>query len=184
MTVPAPLEPVPDGDLIRGWQNGDEAAATELVRRHAGPLARFLRGSGATDDELEDLVQETLFRAFRNIGGFRGRSSFRTWIMTIGANALKDSWRRRKRRQVVPLAGREVEDAGSDPHGEAASRDLETRLMTAVQALPEMQREVFLLRAQQGIQYEEIARALDTSPGAARVHYHHAVKRLKKYLDT
>jgi RNA polymerase sigma-70 factor (ECF subfamily) len=45
-----------------------------------------------------------------------------------------------------------------------------------------MQREVFLLRAQQGLEYLEIAVALDTSPGAARVHYHHAVKRLKEWL--
>jgi RNA polymerase sigma-70 factor (ECF subfamily) len=45
-----------------------------------------------------------------------------------------------------------------------------------------MQREVFLLRAQQGLEYMEIAAALDTSPGAARVHYHHAVKRLKEWL--
>jgi RNA polymerase sigma-70 factor (ECF subfamily) len=45
-----------------------------------------------------------------------------------------------------------------------------------------MQREVFLLRAQQGLEYGEIAAALDTTPGAARVHYHHAVKRLKEWL--
>jgi len=46
-----------------------------------------------------------------------------------------------------------------------------------------MQREVFLLRAQQGLEYEEIAAALATSPGAARVHYHHAVRRLKEILE-
>jgi len=49
--------------------------------------------------------------------------------------------------------------------------------------LPPMQRDVFLLRAQQGIEYEDIARALGTSVGAARVHYHHAIKRLKRVLE-
>ena len=49
--------------------------------------------------------------------------------------------------------------------------------------LPEMQRDVFLMRAQQGMDYDEIAEALETSVGAARVHYHHAMKRLKKALE-
>ena len=52
-----------------------------------------------------------------------------------------------------------------------------------LERLPRMQREVFLLRAQQGLEYTEIAAALDTSAGAARVHYHHAVRRLKEWLE-
>ena len=62
-------------------------------------------------------------------------------------------------------------------------RDLLARLERAVQALPPMQRDVFLLRAQQGAEYRDIARALETSVGAARVHYHQAVKRLKVLLE-
>src|SRR5437773_1117256 len=52
-----------------------------------------------------------------------------------------------------------------------------------VEQLPRMQREVFLLRAQQGFEYEEIAAALGTTPGAARVHYHHAARRLKEHMS-
>jgi RNA polymerase sigma-70 factor (ECF subfamily) len=54
--------------------------------------------------------------------------------------------------------------------------------MRGLSALPRLQREVFLLRAQQGMDYEEIARALETTPGSARVHYHNAVKRLKELV--
>ena len=54
--------------------------------------------------------------------------------------------------------------------------------MAGLEQLPRMQREVFLLRAQQGFEYEEIAAALGTTPGAARVHYHHAVRRLKEHM--
>jgi RNA polymerase sigma-70 factor (ECF subfamily) len=53
---------------------------------------------------------------------------------------------------------------------------------TGIAGLPRLQREVFLLRAQEGAGYEEIAAALGTTPGAARVHYHHAVKRLKELI--
>src|SRR5947208_1504894 len=69
-----------------------------------------------------------------------------------------------------------------DPHERAVAGEAEGRLLAGLGRLSRMQREVFLLRAQQGLAYEEIAAALGTSPGAARVHYHHAVKRLKEYL--
>ena len=102
--------------------------------------------------------------------------------MTIGSNLLKDSWRRRARRPVVSLEDRDLVDESSDPQGEAVAEDMAERLGAGVQGLPRMQRDVFLLRAQQGLEYEEIARDLGTSAGAARVHYHHAVKRLKALL--
>ncbi len=171
----------PDGDLIEAWRDGDEAAAAALVRRHATPLARFLSAAGAAED-VDDLVQETFLRAFRRIETFKGASSFRTWLMTIGSNILKDAWRRRSRRPVVALEDREIVDQASDPQSEAVAEDLAARLGACVRNLPRLQRDVFLLRAQQGMQYEEIAGALGTTPGAARVHYHHAIKRLKALL--
>jgi RNA polymerase sigma-70 factor (ECF subfamily) len=75
-----------------------------------------------------------------------------------------------------------VRDASGDPHERAVASEAEARLAAGVKTLPRLQREVFLLRAQQGLEYEEIAAALATTPGAARVHYHHAVRRLKEIL--
>lgn len=182
MSAPEAQGPSPDAALIESWRAGDEGAAADLVRRHARPLARFLGASGAGED-LDDLVQETFFRAFRRIGSFRAESSFRSWLLAIGSNALKDLRRRRRRRSVLPLGDREIVDEGSDPHDQVRERDLVARLEEGVAELPPMQREVFLLRAQQGLTYAEIAVALETSVGAARVHYHHAVKRLKRVLE-
>jgi RNA polymerase sigma-70 factor, ECF subfamily len=182
VTAPAPQPEPDDAALIARWQAGDQGAAAELVRRHAGAVARFLGAAGAGDD-AEDLVQEAFFRAFRYIDRFRGGSSFRTWVMTIAGNALTDLRRKRGRRAVVPLGDLEVVDGTADPHGETVERDLLARLERQVGRLPPMQRDVFLLRAQQGLEYDEIARLLDTTPGAARVHYHHAVKRLKREIE-
>ena len=94
-----------------------------------------------------------------------------------------DMRRRAGRRTVLSLEDREIADAGGDPHTALLGRDLEERLRAAIEQLPRMQRDVFLLRAQQGLEYGEIAAALDTSTGAARVHYHHAAKRLKAALE-
>ncbi len=182
--MPATGESRSDSSLIEAWRDGDERAATELVRRHAAPLARFLSAAGAgAGEDVEDLVQETFLRAFRRIETFRGVSSFRTWLMTIGSNLLKDSWRRRSRRPEVSLEERDIVDEAGDPQDKVVAGDLAARIGAFVQTLPRMQRDVFLLRAQQGVEYEEIASALGTTAGAARVHYHHAIKRLKALLD-
>ena len=185
MTQAEALAAVPsDAALIAAWQGGDEQAATELVRRHARALARFL-GAGASGGagvaDVDDLVQETFIRAFRALGKFRGQCRFRTWLMTIGGNVLKDAYRRVRRSRVVPLAD-DLRATDGDPHEHAVAGEMEARLADGLGRLPRMQREVFLLRAQQGLEYEEIAAALGTTPGAARVHFHHAVKRLKENL--
>lgn len=182
MTPAEPVAAVPtDAALIAAWQGGDEQAAAELVRRHARALARFLAGAGAPDAELDDLVQETFIRAFRALGKFRGQCRFRTWLLTIGGNALKDAHRRARRggARIVPL-GDELRATDGDPHERAVADEAEGRLREGLRRLPRLQREVFLLRAQQGLEYDEIAVALGTTPGAARVHYHHAVRRLKE----
>jgi RNA polymerase sigma-70 factor (ECF subfamily) len=167
--------------LIAAWRSGDERAAGELVRRHAQAVARFLGGAGAGDD-VDDLVQETFFRAFRKIDGYRGGASFRTWVIAISSNALKDVRRRNRRRPAVPLESDDIPDERTDPHANVVGRELEARVGECVRRLPRLQRDVFLLRAQQDMEYEDIAAALGTTVGAARVHYHHALKRLKEWL--
>ncbi len=182
MGAPATAD-VADSALIARFQGGDEQAAAELVHRHTAALARFLAVQGAPDDELDDLVQDAFFKAFRGIGGFRGGSSFRTWLLTIGGNVLKDRQRQWKRRHIVELMP-DVADPGADPQGEADASAAAERLQEGLGKLARLQREVFLLRAQQGAEYPDIAASLGISEGAARVHYHHAVKRLKSWMQS
>lgn len=177
-----PNDEATDLDLIAEWRKGNEAAAAELVRRHARAVARYLGAAGADHDDIDDLVQDTFFKAFRRVDSFRGGAAFRTWLMSIGSNVLKDAWRSRKRKPTTPIEDREFIDESRDPLGESEADEMQTRLEECVRVLPRLQRDVFLLRAQQGLDYEEIARALETTTGAARVHYHHAVKRLKKAM--
>jgi RNA polymerase sigma-70 factor (ECF subfamily) len=182
MSALSPEDPRSDAELVAAYRMGDQLAASALVRRHTAPLGRYLYGVGARTEDLEDLVQEAFFKAFRAIGSWRGEASFRGWLFRIAGNVRKDQYRRDKGRVMIELA--EVELAASgNPETEAAGRDLEDRLRQGIMALPRMQREVFLLRAQQGLDYDEICAALGTTPGAARVHYHHAVRRLKELMQ-
>jgi RNA polymerase sigma-70 factor (ECF subfamily) len=181
MTAPSPAPDPPDASLVAAYRQGDERAAAELVRRHSAPLSRYLYGVGAPRGELEDLVQETFIKAFRALEGWRGEASFRSWLFRIGANLSKDWYRRDRGREVVSILDNDLPDS-ADPGAEAEATDAEERLRRGVGTLPRLQREVFLLRAQQGMEYDDIASSLGTTPGAARVHYHHAVKRLKEMI--
>jgi RNA polymerase sigma-70 factor (ECF subfamily) len=180
MAFPAPAA-ASDAVLIAAWQAGDEGAAIELVRRHTRALARYLAAPGGEAD-LDDVVQDSFGGRSAGSERFRGQCQFRTWLLTIGANTLKDLGRQAMRRPVVPLDD-DVAAARGDPHDETVARETEARLAAGLRILSPLQREVFLLRAQQGLEYGEIAAALDTTEGAARVH-HHAVKRLRNGSQT
>ena len=182
-TTPQSTRSVPENDpaLVASYRGGDERAAGALIERHSLALGRYLYSSGADRDDVDDLVQETFFRAFRRLAMWRGEASFRSWLFTIGTNILRDHFRSRKRHRMVSLETAEIADPGN-PHTDLLAAETEERLRKGLAALPRLQREVFLLRTQEGIEYQEIAVALGTTPGAARVHYHHAVKRLKELV--
>lgn len=173
--------PDSDADLVRAYQGGDEGGATALVGRHAAGVARFLAASGADPGELDDLLQETFIRAFRALDSWRGESGFRSWLLSIARNLARDQHRRRRGRTVVTLEDSDLV-AHEGPAETFEAREAERRMQDGLGTLPRLQREVFLLRAQQGLGYDEIARTLETTPGSARVHYHHAVRRLKELM--
>lgn len=171
-----------DDDLVTAWQGGDEMAATELVQRHAPALGRYLVALGAASSDVEDILQDAFFKAFRRLGSWTGQGSFRGWLFRIGANVLRDRFRQGKGRTILPLDRHDVAHH-ADPAAELAASDIEARLAVALGRLPPMQRAVFLLRAQQGMSYAEVADAAGTTTGAARVHYHHAVRQLKEWVQ-
>ena len=171
-----------DAELLARWKRGDQRAATLLVERHAGALGRFAASCGARDG-IDELVQDTFVRAFASLDGFRGESSFRTWLFTIERRLLLD--RRRAERRQPPTsevmegsAATEYDALDSMVAGEAAAR-----VRWAIGTLTPTQREVFVLRVNEGLSYREIAQAVGSTEGAARVHYHNAMRAIKELLD-
>jgi len=133
--TPAPLPEPSDQALVAAYRHGDQRAASELVRRHGPAVARFLYGSGALAADIEDLVQETLFRAFRGLDRWRGEASFRSWLFTIAGNLTRDAFRRRKGREMISLEDRDLPDR-ADPDAELAAGELEERLRAELGRLP------------------------------------------------
>ena len=171
-----------DLDLITRWKGGDERAATLLVERHAGAVARFAASVGARG-EVQDIVQDTFVRAFASLDSFRGDSSLRTWLFTIARRLLLDLRRSERRR------GEQVEVQDNDTVTEydaldgVVAEETRKRLHAAVARLSKTQREVFTLRVNEGLSYKEIADVAGTTEGAARVHYHNAMRAIKEFLD-
>jgi RNA polymerase sigma-70 factor, ECF subfamily len=171
-----------DRELIERWTAGDSRAATELVSRHADALARFAVSSGERS-EIEELVQDTFVRAFASIDSFRGESSLRTWLFTIERRLMLDRRRsERRQRMTVPV---EPADAVTeyDALDTLLAEEAESRVRKAVDALSPTQREVFSLRVEQGMSYRDIAEIVGTTEGAARVHYHNAMRAVKEFLS-
>lgn len=170
-----------DAALIERWREGDQRAASELVARHAPALARFAANLGARDD-VEELVQDTFVRAFGSLDAFRGESSLRTWLFTIERRLLLDRRRsERRRRDQATLDGH---DAATeyDALDAVVAEETERRVRDAVERLTRTQREVFTLRVAEGLSYKEIAEIVGSTEGAARVHYHNAMRAVKEFL--
>lgn len=177
-----PEDDATDRALIARWRNGDERAATLLVERHASALARFAVSLGERTD-VDELVQDTFVRAFASLDRFRAESSLRTWLFTIARNLFRDRVRSaRWQRKVVAIQEDDVVTE-NDALDQAVAEETEIRLRAAVGRLSPMQRQVFSLRVSEGLSYKEIAEALGSTEGAARVHYHNAMRAIKEFVD-
>jgi len=170
-----------DQALIARWQGGDERAATALVARHAESLARFVASLGERED-VDGLVQDTFVRAFGSFDSFRGESSLRTWLFTIARRLLLDRRRAARRRPELT----DVQDAdaatGFNALDGMVADETADRVRAAVERLTPTQREVFSLRVVEGLSYKEVAEVVGTTEGAARVHYHNAMRAVKEFL--
>jgi len=171
-----------DRALIERWKGGDERAATRIVERHASALARFAIQLGMRDD-ADELVQDTFIRAFGALSGFRSDSSLRTWLFTIERRLVIDRRRASARRSKDVDVEDEHAASGYDALDALVADETSHRMANAIAGLTRMQRDVFTLRVQEGRSYKEIADVLDTSEGAARVHYHNAMRAVKEFLD-
>jgi RNA polymerase sigma-70 factor (ECF subfamily) len=176
-----PNEDSSDLELIARWRAGDERAATILVARHAPALARFAASLGQRTD-VEEVVQDTFVRAFGSIDSFRADSSLRTWLFTIERRLILDRRRADRRRRDDAT----IDDADAATEFDAldglVAEEAEGRVRAAVDRLSRLQREVFLLRVNEGLSYKEIAEVVGSTEGAARVHYHNAMRAVKESL--
>jgi len=154
-----------------------------LVARHHASAYRMALGILRSEEEAADAAQDAFLKAFKGLDGFRGDASFKTWLLTIAANQAKGMLRTRGRRNEIALDGAgpvAVDDDGPDIELEKAEEA--ARIHSLLETLPEKQRQTVKLRIFESMSFREIGVLIGSSEGAARVNYHHAVRRLREMM--
>ena len=184
-----------DVELMRRFVKGDESSFEILVERYEEQLLNFFFRLTRNRQASEDLTQETFFRLIRSKDAYRVKASFRTFVYRIARNLWIDRYRsKRARPQSFSLSGmgerpgdRPMEEQleGNDPHpGERLESDEARELLSeAVDALPETQREVFVLWLETGMKYAEISKVLGVPVGTIKSRMHTAIHSLKDKLQ-
>jgi RNA polymerase sigma-70 factor (ECF subfamily) len=183
---------ITDEAAVERAQRGDSDAFRVLVERHSRILYRLAYRLTGDSHSAEDVVQETLFRAYKQIKRFDGRAAFGTWIHRIAVNCALDVVRsRQRRREAAPTATSEEEDfqlsslpaAGPSPERTAQSTQIRDLLQKAMADLSDMERCAFTLRHHDGLGIEEISQALGVQPNAAKHSIFRALRKLRSALE-
>lgn len=170
--------------LVTRARKGDAGSARALVERFWDMVCRYALRLGASPSEAEDLTQEAFLKAFRSMDSFAEGTNFRAWLLRIATNCFIDGARYRSARPEVPTA-----EAGlrapvrNNPGAAIEFRELEGAVADALQALPETERAVLVLRVYEEMPHREIARAVGKSAATVRWHLHQARKRLRELLS-
>jgi RNA polymerase sigma-70 factor, ECF subfamily len=186
-----------DEALMLRYQRGDRNAFSELVRRHKTPLYNFVLRHLRSTSAAEDITQETFLRVVQRAAEFKHEARFSTWLYTIARNLSIDHGRKMKHRRHPSLDAAASDDGASRPLlevvadirpesdvGRAAEwSDMRRSIVIAVEALPDDQREVFLLREVANLPFKEIAEVTGIAENTVKSRMRYALERLRTALS-
>lgn len=174
-----------DSELLIQFRNPHtkEVAYTSLIKKYQEKLYWHIRRMVVTHDDANDVMQNVFIRVWNGLENFREDSQFYTWIYRIATNESLTFLEQQKKRSAVSF--NDIEESLSNQVKADKDFDaskIEWKLQLAIQQLPEKQRVVFSLRYYDEMPYEEMSRVLETSEGALKASYHHAVKKVEDYI--
>jgi RNA polymerase sigma-70 factor, ECF subfamily len=181
-------------DLVKQCQAGNPEAFDQLVGRYRNRVFGMIYNMVHNEQDAWDLAQDSFLKAWKSIAGFRGQSSFYTWIYRIVTNVTID-WLRKKQvkgsgaefddtiqlKDIDP-ASRTVPKAGALPHQRMERREIRARIDEAIAQLSPEHRAVILMKETEDMQYHEIAEALGCSIGTVMSRLFYARKKLQNLL--
>lgn len=159
-----------------------EAAFTQLVREYQEPLYWQIRRMVVVHDDANDVLQNTFIKAWSAIDSFRGDSRLQTWLFRIAINESLNHLSKKK--QVLSLdqtQGSMADMLASDSYFDGD--EVQRQFQEAINTLPDKQRLVFNLKYFDEMKYEDMSSLLDTSIGALKASYHHAVRKISAFFD-
>jgi RNA polymerase sigma-70 factor (ECF subfamily) len=184
-----------DEALMLRYRDGDVRAFEVLVKRHRKPLYNFILRFVRDAAQTEDVLQETFLRVIKGAEAYERQAKFTTWLYTIARNLCVDASRRGKHRKAqsldAPANGEEdgsplidlVADGKDGVDRQAIGRELQARIKQAIEALPEEQREIFLLREMADLQFNEIAKVVGCPENTVKSRMRYALEKLREALE-
>jgi len=173
-----------DDQLLEALRSGEskEKIFVALLKKYQKVIYKHNRHLVVSHDDADDATQNSFIKIWHNLEKFRGESQLKTWIYRIATNECINLLRRKKSTidfdEAQPdMADYLTEDIYLSPE------DISLKLQRAMCFLPYKQKLVFTLRYFEDLSYEEISLLTETSEGALKASYHHAVKKLEIYLN-
>ena len=154
-----------------------------LMEQYQERLYWHVRRMVVEHEDANDVIQNTFIKVYRSIDRFKGQSALYTWLYRIATNEAITYLNSRKKKSTAAL-----DDADNNLENQLAADDYfdgdraQVLLQKALVKLPEKQRLVFQLRYYEELSYQEMSEVLDTSVGALKSSYHHAVKKIEAYF--
>ena len=175
-----------DNALMLRYRDGDMAAFETLYEKHKGPLFRFLLRHTDNQQFAEDVFQEVWAKIIKSRNNYRSAAKFTTYMYRIARNSTIDHYRRSGRQPALLQEhnehATELAAPGDDPVTAAEHRDLQRSLTTALNSLPEEQREVFLLREESGFTLAEISEITATGTETVKSRLRYALAKIRRCI--
>jgi RNA polymerase sigma-70 factor (ECF subfamily) len=176
------MDTIIETKLIERFLNGDESAFNNIVSIYKQKIYWHARRMLGNHSDADDVTQEVLITIFKKMHTFRFDSSLNTWIYQITSRKCLNYLKRRKLRSFFTLENEEVKKMrkGEDIAASFESREKLEKLDEILEQLPPKQREVFILKNFEELNYREIEEITGTSIGALKASYFHALKKVKE----
>jgi RNA polymerase sigma-70 factor, ECF subfamily len=184
--APPPRGPDPDADVLALAGGGDiRAALQRLMQRHGRTVYRYCRIALGDAVLADDVHQQVFIAAFRDLPGFAGRSTLRTWLFGIARHRVLDAAKRRRRARshLEAAAGADLPDPRPAPCDWLDDAQLQAALVSCVAQLGERTRTCVLLRYQQGLSYEEMAEICGEKAGTLQARVSRALRTLRDRIE-
>lgn len=172
-----------DKELIELVRLDKDAGFRKLMSIYQEKIYWHIRQMVTYHDDADDVVQNTFIKVYRYLDNFKEWSSLYTWIYRIATNESLSFLKKRKKQASDSIDNEELmvgQRLKADEYFDG--NEVNIKLQQAILGLPEKQKAVFQLRYYQEMPYQQISEILDTSVGALKASYHHAVKKIEKYL--
>lgn len=174
-----------DKDIIDLFHSNDgrEKAFNMLIRKYQEKLYWHVRRMVVDHEDANDVIQNIFIKVWKGLDKFREDSQLYTWLYRIATNESLTFLEQKKKKTAVSFEhnGLDLSDnIKADQYFD--SKKLEWKLQLAIQKLPEKQRIVFNLRYYDEMPYEMMSKVLETSEGALKASYHHAVKKIEDFI--